>query len=443
MTLNFITHLSKRFLAADDAARTMQLAGLLRFTCIFLQGVILVKAGVPLVIVGQIELVFFVANFFMFFWQNGASNAMMAWASGEERTKVAGAIFSGMHIHALVAVCLMLVIAQFPVAGRFGVLTTGQNTVALLSYVFFSIPAGAIIYVYLLRQQFTKLLWFTGLSQMIQVGLVAWIATTGYSVQEMLWALAAFALLKWLFVLISGRWFVGGMTSVSTMWTFVVFAFPLVLHAFNSGLMDYVDGWIVSLFYGEESFALYRYGARELPFNALLIGGLMSGLVHRFKSGNSLSAATLRAETLRIMKLLFPINCILILFSPPLYTLLYSDDFVLSARIFNIYALTLLSRVIMNQVYCYVYHHNWILTWSTVAEVVINVVLSLFFMQWLGLFGIPLATVVAYAMQKVFLIYYVRRKFGIQLADYVPLAQCIWYFAGMILCVVISELIYF
>ena len=207
--------------------------------------------------------------------------------------------------------------------------------------------------------------------------------------------------------------------------------------------MDYVDGWIVSLVYGEESFALYRYGARELPFNVMLIGGLVSGLVHRFKTANGVDAETLRAEILRIMKLLFPINCALILLSPLLYTLLYNAEFAFSARIFNIYALTLLSRVIINQVFCYVHHYRWILTWSTAVEVVINIILSLILMQWFGLLGIPLATVIAYALQKLFLIYYVRKKFGMRLSAYVPIRHGAWYFASMIVCVILAELIYF
>jgi hypothetical protein len=45
------------------------------------------------------------------------------------------------------------------------------------------------------------------------------------------------------------------------MWAFVIFGIPLFLHALNRGVMDYVDGWIVSFVFGEEVFALYRVGA--------------------------------------------------------------------------------------------------------------------------------------------------------------------------------------
>jgi O-antigen/teichoic acid export membrane protein len=348
-----------------------------------------------------------------------------------------------MHIHALAGVGLLWIVAQIPVDAKFDTLNSGVSLVALSIYIFFSIPAGAIIYAFLVRERFRRILWYTGVVQCVQVTLVLVTMISGYEVETLLVALAAFALLRWLYVLVSGGWFSQGIPALAKSWAFALFALPLILHAFNSGLMDYVDGWIVSLVFGEESFALYRYGARELPFNVLLIGGLVSGLVHRFKATDVVDAATLRAEILQIMKLLFPINCALILLSPVLYTLVYHEEFAFSARIFNIYALTLLSRVVINQVFCYVHHHTWVLTWSTAVEVVVNVILSILLMQWLGLLGIPLATVLAYALQKLFLIIYVRKKFGVRLSEYVPITQGIWYFTAMIACVILAEWIYF
>jgi O-antigen/teichoic acid export membrane protein len=401
-----------------------------------------VKAGVPLATVGQVELVFFVANFFLYFWQNGTNTAMLSWASGEDRTKVAGAIFSGMHVHALLAVVGMLFIAQFPIETKAHSIVTGYGLVAMLAYVFFSIPAGAIVYAYLIRQQYKHILWYTTITQLLQVGLVAGMIISGYSLPEMLLAVAILSFAKWLFVFTTGGWLKQPLSRV-TMWGFVAFSMPMIIHSFNSGLTDYVDGWIVSFFYGDDTFALYRYGARELPFNAMLIGGLIGGLINRFMMEDRADPAFMKKETLRIMRLLFPINILLIFLSVPLYSLIYKEEFELSARIFNIYALTLLSRVILSQVFCYVRHHRWLLTWSTAGEVVLNVLLSLLLMQWLGLWGIPLATVLAYLAQKLFLIIYVRRAFDVHVSEYLPVPQTIWYFAAMIGSVIAAELIYF
>lgn len=433
----------KRYLAQDDAARTLQLAGLLRFTLIFLQGIILIKAGVPIAIVGQLELVFFAINFFQFFWQNGGHQAMLSWKKGEERSLASGAIFGGMHLQALVGAGLVWILAFVPVSASFEFVLDWRNLGALSVYVFFSVPVGAIVYQYLVQGKLNKILWYTLLSHGVQAAIVVFLLGRGTNVEFLIDVLAGYAFARWLVVLIAGRFFRDGIPSLKAVLAFFVFAIPLVLHAFNSGVMDYVDGWIVSFFYGDEMFALYRYGAREMPLNALMVAGLVSGLIHRFSGDAKVEASVLKSESLRAIRLLLPLSCVLILLSPLLYRILYNAEFIFSARIFNIYALTVLSRVILSQVYAYVHHQNWVLTWSTFVEIVVNIVLSLILMEYLGLIGIPVATVIAYALQKLFLIIYVQRRFGIPFRTYIPVKACIWYFSATIASVIISELIYF
>ena len=436
--------LINRYLAKDASARTLQISGLLRFTFIFLQGILLVQAGVPILVVGQLELIFFVANFMQFFWQNGAHRAMMSWKTGSERVGAAGAIFGAMHIQAVLGTALLMIIALLPIGDQYAFLLTPRNLFSLATYVFFSIPVGAIVYVYLVNNKLRRILWYTGLTYGVQVGLILWTLISNYSVDLLLALLAVFAFVRWLAVLLLGAWFRHGTPGWRSTWAFFIFAIPLVLHAFYSGIMDYVDGWIVSLFFGEEMFAYYRFGARELPLNAMLIGGLVTGMVHQFQQARGkVDNSRLKEETARMIKVLMPFNCVLVLVSPLIYPLLYNDDFILSARIFNIYALTLLSRIVLNQVYCYVDHRNWILTWSTAGEIVLNIILSLVLMRWLGLPGIPIATVIAYAVQKSFLIFYVQKKYQARFVDYMPGRLCFIYAFALLGCVLLAEIVYF
>jgi O-antigen/teichoic acid export membrane protein len=438
-----IQTLLRRYLAFDDTARAFQLAGVFRFALIFIQGIILIKAGVPIAIVGQLELIFFVVNFFQFFWQNGGHQAMLSWKAGPERITAVGTIFGGMHLQAFVAMCLLWIVTAFPLNDEFSHLLSGKNLAGLSAYVFFSIPVGAITYAYMVRNQLSRIIWYTIFAQGAQCVIVVVTMIAGWPVDDLVSALALYAVIRWLVVVVIGKWFSNGMPAFRPMWAFVVFSIPLVLHALNGGVMDYVDGWIVSFFFGDELFALYRFGAREFPLNALLISGLTTGLINRAKIKDQIEGIVLRSETLRMIRRLFPINCLLILLSPLVFTLIYNEEFMLSARIFNIYVLTVLARVILSQVYCYVHHETWVLTWSTAAEIVLNIGLSLLLLNWIGILGIPIATVLAYAGQKVFLIYYVRRRFGVAFSEYAPVRACIWYFAAMILCTVIAEFIYF
>src|SRR5690606_31499220 len=297
--------------AKEPAARALQLAGLLRFTVLFLQGIILVKAGVPMAVVGQLELIFFVINFFQFFWQNGSHQAMMSWKCAEEQVQAVGPIFSAMHLQALAAAALVWLVLLVPVDPELDALLTPHNLLAVSGFVFFSIPVHTLHYAFLVRGQYRNILWFAALSQGLQTVLVLAVLLMGHDIPTLLKFLGAYALIRWMVVVMVGRFYKTSLPAWSGIWAFIGFSMPLIFHALNSGIMDYVDGWIISLFYGDETFALYRFGAREVPLNSMLVGGLVSGLVHRFRSGNATDNAVVRTETGRAVRVLLPVSCVL------------------------------------------------------------------------------------------------------------------------------------
>lgn len=439
-----LTHLA---LARDPGSRALQQAGIIRFLLIFVQGVVLVKAGIPLAIVGQVEFVFFLANFMMFYWQSGGQNGMLSWVPGGDTPggfgKKLGAVFISVHLFAIVAAALLGIALQFQVI-RQASEAISTNTVWLLAiYVVFTLPTSPIIYNYLLNRHYKRILNYIGASYALQVASVLVPFLLGYGIDTMMMCLAGFAALRWIFVVYDGKWFRDGMPSRQLVGMFIVFSLPLVLHALNSGLMDYVDGWIVSGYFGDETFAVYRYGAKELPFNALLIGGLLTGMIPKFSEQGQVNALEVRGEMRKLIRTLFPLNCLLILLSPLIYPLVYSDDFIISARIFNIYALTLLSRIVINQVYLYVGKLNWVLALSTAGEIVINVMLSLVFLRYFGLLGIPLATVIAYGVHKLFMVFYIKFYLGVNAERYLPLLDFFLASVLMLMSFLIAELIYF
>jgi O-antigen/teichoic acid export membrane protein len=442
-----ISELSKHFLAKDEGARILQLGGILRFGLIFIQGVVLVKVGIPLAMIGQIGLVFFFANFLMFYLQNGGRNAMLTWVPADNDTSGLklrlGTVFIVMQFFGLIGALIILLISQLSPQEKYLFLYEGNNLIYLAVYIFFTIPVVPLIYNYLLTNRHRRILWFITISYTLQITAVLVPIVMGFGLSSMIMALAAFSVLRWGFALIDGRWFADGLPSRALLMAFFVFVLPLVVHAFNGGLMDYIDGWIVSWYYGEEQFAIYTFGAKEFPVNALLIGGLLTGLIPRFKKEGAVDHQILKSEIKRLIRTLLPINCALILTSPLLYTLVYSADFTLSARIFNIYALTLLSRVVVNQVYLYVMHRNWTLAISTMVEVILNIILSVILMRSMGLIGIPLATVIAYAAHKIFIVYFVKINLKTAVHQYFPVRQYALALLAMGACFIIAEMIYF
>jgi O-antigen/teichoic acid export membrane protein len=423
------------------------MAGMVRFALIFLQGVVLVKGGVPIEIVGQIELVFFLANFMLFYWQNGGRNAMLSWVPAKDSSKPdslkLASVFVTMHGVAFLAAILTMAVTWLPFMERFAVLRVDGNWILLALYVMLTLPTIPLIYAYLMRGQLSRIIWYISLSYMVQVASVAVPVLLGYEISVMIRCLVGFAILRYVFVLFGGGWFKNGLPAISRSLGFIVFAIPLILHALSSGLMDFVDGWIVSLFYGDEMFAIYRFGAKEFPLHALLIGGLLTGLIPLYRKREHVAGNELKKEIRRLMHILFPICCVLLLISPWVYRVVYSSEYVLSARIFNIYALTLASRVVINQVYLYVYHYNWTLSLSTMAEIVVNVVLSVLLMREMGILGIPLATVIAYTLHRAFIIAWLHLRMRVPVSDYLPIKGFVLYCIAMLLCFAAAEILWF
>jgi hypothetical protein len=52
-------------------------------------------------------------------------------------------------------------------------------------------------------------------------------------------------------------------------------------------MMDVVDGWFVSRYYEAEDFAIFRYGARELPFSSVLYNSISVAMIPFIVSGES------------------------------------------------------------------------------------------------------------------------------------------------------------
>ena len=95
-------------------------------------------------------------------------------------------------------------------------------------------------------------------------------------------------------------------------------------------------------------------------------------------------------------------------------------------------------RILLPQVVLYGKHRNRFLLYSTILELIINVVLSYWWLQSFGLIGIAYATVCAYLFHKLLLIFYNRWNFAIPFSAYIEIKPYLVYNILMILAFFIS-----
>lgn len=197
------------------------------------------------------------------------------------------------------------------------------------------------------------------------------------------------------------------------------FSLPIIGHFFLGSSMDYIDGHLVAYYFDDISFLYYRYGAKELPLSLMMISALSAAVIAPLAQDIAF-LKELKARIARLIKLLYPISILLMFLSPLLFKWVYGPGFEQAALIFNIYLLILTSRILVPQLILYAKQANVALLWFSAFELVANICLSLYFLNIWGMYGIALASVIAFILNRIGLIIYVRQKYQIALSEYVP-----------------------
>jgi O-antigen/teichoic acid export membrane protein len=118
---------------------------------------------------------------------------------------------------------------------------------------------------------------------------------------------------------------------------------------------------------------------------------------------------------------LYPIIIIVLLTSPKWYPVVFDPGFLPSSPIFNLYLLLVISRMLFPQSVLSGLGQNQYLVYSAIIEVFIHIGLSLLLQPIWGLNGLAVATITAYAIDKLFLMGVCKVKFNISLEEYLPI----------------------
>lgn len=241
-------------------------------------------------------------------------------------------------------------------------------------------------------------------------------------------ALIALGALKyaWLAVLLL-RW--GAFrpnASMALQW--ISFSVPLMLYALMGSFNQSFDNWLVNFYYrgDEHVFAIFRYGARELPLALALSNAFGSAMLPEVAANLEASLLAIRERSLKLFHLLFPLSIFLALTSKWLFPLVFNEEFSASVLIFNIFLLVTISRLIFSRTILAGLNANRMIFYISLLELAFNVALSFALLPFLGLAGVAIGTVAAYSLEKVLLCWYLYHKFGIGIGRYTDMR---WYLA--------------
>jgi O-antigen/teichoic acid export membrane protein len=299
----------------------------------------------------------------------------------------------------------------------------------MILYILITTPSNLVEYIYLVRNKPHKILIYGFLSFGLQLVLTVGSIKLGLGIDWAIYSLLVVSVLRfvWLFTMVRRY------ASFRFSWPFILdhlkLGWPLIVSSLLSGSAQYIDGIIVSSCFSPETFAIFRYGAKELPFVILLANGLNNGMLTEFRSpeANVLAFETIKQKSKRLMHFLFPVSIVLLFFSNSIFVSLFNKNFGRSSDIFMIYILLITSRLLFPQTILIGLKKTNVVMQVSIVAIIINIATSLTLIQFYGLQGVALATVIVYVLEKMFLMLYNHYKMGIKITQYTPIGWHLFY----------------
>jgi O-antigen/teichoic acid export membrane protein len=217
---------------------------------------------------------------------------------------------------------------------------------------------------------------------------------------------------------------------------------PIMVSVLLSGSAQYVNGFIISARFDAATFAIFRYGARELPVVALLAYALSNAMVPVIaREGTDAGLKILKERSGRMAGWMFPLTVVIVLAAYFLFPLIYGKNFTESAGVFNLYLLLITSRLLFPQTILLALQKTGIQMLAALLELILNIGLSLILVRVWGIRGVALATVIAYYFERVFLMAYTRIALRIPVKQYVEVRLHLLWSGVLIIAFLFAELV--
>src|SRR6056297_2544503 len=416
----------------------LQVFNTLRFVIFLVIAIVFTKIGLSKEEIGLFEISVFMVNLASFFWVTGIIQAFLPLYKGSntfgdlanEKQHKSPEIFNTYLI--LIAFSLFVFAVGQILQQHFSVFGPSGEVPLLnvpLWYLLLSAPANLVEYIYVVKNKSGNTLSYAYITYTIQLVAALIPPILGYPVIWSLRGLVMVSILRniWLLTLIYN--YAKIQFSFPFIKELLALATPLLFSALISGSAQYVDGLVISIHFSADDFAVFRFGAKELPFVIMLATGLSNALLTEFssKENHQDTLKKIKTKSLRIMHTMFPLSMVLLLFAEPLYKFMFSPEFIRSADIFVVYLLTILSRLLFPHTILMGMKKTRAVLRVSVMEVLINIGLSLWLVNHYGAVGVALATIIAYFVAKVALIIYNYVRLGIGPRQYIPIKWYVFY----------------
>jgi O-antigen/teichoic acid export membrane protein len=249
-----------------------------------------------------------------------------------------------------------------------------------------------------------------------------------HDVSTIVWALAFFAMIRFLFGVgythaqygLSLRYI-----SRESMKRQASFAVPVGLAGIGLLLVAQSDKFIINSFLGREAFAVYSVGAFQLPLVGIIqtsIGNVTFPLMaHYQKLGDYAAIVDLwRRSLLKTVVLFFPIFVFFEITARPFITILFTDEYADATPVFMIYMLLFLRSSVETGAIIQSFNRTKFLFLGFLVGFPVNVALGILLLKLMGRTGVPLATLCTMTALGVLNLWYSARLLGVTIRVMFP-----------------------
>lgn len=404
----------------------MQAFQLLRQGSLIIGAILLPNLGVDQRIIGAYEQLQYIGYSLSFFWVAGLVQGLLSSHTDFDESKQKRFLFNAYGLFmglSFIIFCLLLCFPEW----IFSIFTKGQPVpfYYLFSiYLLLNTPCFLLENIFLLYGKYRNIYYYGFYSFLGYLTAILLPIILGYDFRYAFLGLIIMALLKhvYLIVLIGkrGKW----RFDYSLLKFWITLSSPLILYAFLGGLMQTFDAWIINYWYNgdPEKFAIFRYGARELPLVLALSAAFGSTMLPEIRRNRAEAMEKIKQKSLTLFHLLIPLSLVLLAFSNYWFPMVFTESFNESVIIFDTYLVIICSRLIFSRTILIGLQDNQMVLFISAAELILNIALSVYLISFMGLFGVALATLIAYSVEKLFLCFYLWYRHGIPLGKYLNIS---------------------
>lgn len=412
-----------RFDFRGDETLMLQIFNVFRQLAVIIGSVLIARSALSLEEIGIFESLVFLGFVVSIFWYNGLFTSFLK-VSSESSVNARSRSFSALItvISASLIISFLVFLFSDVISFLFNLPYWKPEYNFFLGYLAFQTPIYFTQGIFIIEKRRKKGYWLTLFYFLSYLFVFALHFSYSFALKELLQYLCVMSFFQFLFaaVLVFPLIDIAGF-NVKWVRNWIRFALPLLLYSSLGSFSFIFDNWLVNWYYNDKSvYALFRYGARELPLVQTFIISLGSGMIYKLSTDLQAGLSEIKRKTNNILKWLVPLLIILVLSSPYIYQIVLGESFRSSAYVFNIYLLLLFSRMIYSNIVIISLGRTKWLNAGLFIELILNFILSFIFIEYWGITGVAIATVVAFFAEKLVFMYYLRKKHQLAPGKYLP-----------------------